>query len=277
MFLDNIKNAYTKNKEKNPVVIRNILKEIIQYYVLDFIYSSSWGESFLFKGGTCLRFCFDLPRLSEDLDFDIENFQKFSLKNFLLDLNNYFVRNLQFSNCNTKVAGNQRTIYLKFPILKDIGIIIGQAETNVLFVRIDLAGVVGKAYKTEVSIKSTYNFSFLMRRYSLPDLFAGKLAAILIHEAYDAKVKKERFKGRDFYDLIWFLEKRLKPNWVYLKELTGLDKEEVLKRLETKIQKLDKRFLASDLIPFIEDNEFINNFIKNYKELFENYKKILAE
>lgn len=277
MFLDAVKDAYSKNKEKNPILIRNILKEIIQYYVLNFIYSSSWGELFLFKGGTCLRFCFDLPRLSEDLDFDIENFQKFSLKNFLFDLNSYFVRNLQISNFNIKIAGNQRTIYLKFPILKDIGVNLGSAESNMIFVRIDLAGVVGKTYKTEISIKSTNNFSFLMRRYSLPDLFAGKLAAILTREAFEAKVKKERFKGRDFYDLIWFLEKRIKPNWSYLKEITGLKKEKVLERLEIKVQKLDTKFLITDLGPFIEDSGFISKFVKNHKELFQNYKKILIE
>jgi len=277
MLIDNLQKTYFSNKEKNPVVTRNILKETIQFYILDFVYKSIWGEDFILKGGTCLRFCFGLPRLSEDLDFDIENFKKFSLDNFLVDLENYFKKTLQFNKINIKRANNKRTVYLKFPILLDIGININRGESNVLIIRLDLAPTIGKNYKTEVSIKSTDDFSFLIKRYSLPDLFAGKLAAILTREAMFGKTKRERFKGRDFFDLIWFLEKKIKPNWIYLKEIIGFDKKEMLKKLEHKISKVDSNLLTSDLTPFFEDKKFVDQFITNFKNLFQNYSIILNE
>jgi predicted nucleotidyltransferase component of viral defense system len=51
-------------------VILNYLKEHIQYLVLNLIYNHPKFKRLVFKGGSCLRICYRLPRLSEDLDFD---------------------------------------------------------------------------------------------------------------------------------------------------------------------------------------------------------------
>ncbi|MBI3559081.1 nucleotidyl transferase AbiEii/AbiGii toxin family protein [Candidatus Gottesmanbacteria bacterium] len=81
MILSDLQTVVTQNKNlAGPSYLRNLLKEILQFYTLNFIYSSRWGKDFLFKGGTCLRICFDLPRLSEDLDFDIKNYSQFDQK-----------------------------------------------------------------------------------------------------------------------------------------------------------------------------------------------------
>ena len=274
MLIKNLKIALSDNKTKNPLYIRSVLKEIVQYYILDFISKSVWSDNFLFKGGTCLRICFDLPRLSEDLDFDILNYQDFDLKYFLNALKDYFNKDLKVSKLSIKTAGNQNIIYLKFPVLKDLGI-AGKNESNVLFVRLDLSPSVGKTYKSKISIKSMPGFSFLIKRYSLRDLFSGKLAAILTRETLEGKVKKARFKGRDFFDLIWFLEKKIQPNWDYLAELTGLAKKEALKKLESKVKNVRPEFLKKDLLPFFQDSQFVTNFTKNFKSLFEDYKRIL--
>jgi predicted nucleotidyltransferase component of viral defense system len=277
MFIDNLKQKYLQNKTQNFMVIRNVLKETIQLYILDFIYKSSWGETFIFKGGSCLRFCFSLPRLSEDLDFDIENYKAFSLGEFIIDLGNYFQKTLQYKNTTIKLAGNQRTIYLKFPILSDLGIKIKKSESNVVIIRLDLAPAIGKSYQTEVSIKTTPSLSLLIKRYSLPDLFAGKLSAILTRETMEGKIKKERFKGRDYFDLIWFMEKKVRPNWQYLKEVTSLSKQEALKTIEQKISKVSKKILKDDLVPFFHDQRFINQFIDNFQTLYKNYQRVLNE
>jgi len=270
MFIDSLKKAYLQNKNSSFGIMRNFLKEAIQPYLLDFIYKSRWGDQFIMKGGTCLRFCFDLPRLSEDVDFDIENFKDFSLKNFIADLENYFQKTLQYKKVIIKLAGNKRTIYLKFPILTDFGMKISRSESNFIIVRLDLAPAIGKSYQTEVSIKSTPAFSLLIKRYSLPDLFAGKLSAILTREVITGKVKKERFKGRDYFDLIWFMEKKVKPNWNYLQEITGLSKQQALVKIEQKVSKVTKIMLTNDLTPFFEDQKFISQFINNFHNLYKN-------
>lgn len=275
MLINDLKTIYQENKDKNPLFIRNLLKEIIQYYILSFIGQSVWADKFIFKGGTCLRICFNLPRLSEDLDFDVVDYKAFNIVLFIESLKRYFGETLQYSNLEVKLANNKRTIYFKFPVLNEIGVISSKSETDIVFVRLDLAPVVGKKIKTVISIKSQENFYFLIKRYSLPDLFAGKILAILTREAFEGKIKKERFKGRDFFDLIWFLEKSISPNWEYLIELSGLSKTEILKRLNKKVSMVDPKFLESDLKPFLSDQKFVKNFAGNFQGLFKNYKKIL--
>jgi predicted nucleotidyltransferase component of viral defense system len=276
MFLNSLKNIYQKNKEKNLAYVRNILKEHIQYYVLQFISQSVWVERFIFKGGTCLHFFFDLPRLSEDLDFDITNIQTFDINKFIKELKIYFVSTVQYDTVDIKLANNKRTFYVRFSILRDIGMPIAVSESNVVFVRIDIAPVVGTTYSTEIAIKSIYDFSLLIKRYSLPDLFSGKIAAIITREAFEGTIKKERIKGRDYYDLIWFLEKNIQPNWKYLSEITGFTKKEVLQRLGAKIEKAEPSLLQTDLMPFFQDNTFVRSFSQNIKSLYLTYVKTIA-
>src|SRR3989344_5367128 len=227
MVINDLKKIYQDNKNKNPVFLRSLFKESLLYYVLDFITKSSWTESLIFKGGTCLRIFFDLPRLSEDLDFDIVNYEKFDSGSFFTELKNFFVKTLQFPSLNIKLANNKRTAYLKFPILRAIGLQISKSESNIIFVRLDLSPVKGKKYNIDTSIKSVSNFSFIIKHYSLADLFAGKIAAILTREIEQGNVKKARFKGRDYFDLIWFLEKGVKPNWDYLKSIKNIFDEQI--------------------------------------------------
>lgn len=267
MLLDNLKRVYQENKDRPPLLLRNILKETLQFYILDFISSSLWGKRLVMKGGTCLRFCFGLPRLSEDLDFDIEEKGEFPVEAFAAALKDYFVKTLKFDRIGIKLANNQRTIYLKFPVLKEIGLVVSPSETNLLHVRIDLAPAPRTNYSAEVSVKSTADFSFLIRRYSLSDLFAGKIGAILTREKLEGKVKIERFKGRDFYDLVWFLEKGIKPNWRLIKKETGLDQKKAKSKLKKKITLVTSETLRRDLLPFFFNPAFVENFAANFHQL----------
>lgn len=273
MLIDNLKQIYLKNKDKNPLFVRNLLKESIQLYILDYIFNSKWGKSFVLKGGTCLRFCFDLPRLSEDLDFDIVGLDSFDISGFTLDISDYFVKNLQFSKLGTKIAGNKRTIYLKFPIMKDLGISGEAGESGVVHVRIDFAFTPKTLYKMEVSVKSIQNLSFIIRRYSLEDLFAGKISAITTRETIEGTVKTERFKGRDYYDLVWFLEKGVRPNWLFIEKVTKMDRKEVLDKLNLKIETVSLKFLKEDLTPFFENPSFVGAFVDNFSHLVKRYIK----
>ncbi|MEW6103904.1 MAG: nucleotidyl transferase AbiEii/AbiGii toxin family protein [bacterium] len=67
--LQRITEVYLRRSLPTPV-IRNYLKEHLQLYILDFVYNRSYGKELIFTGGSCLRFCFGLNRVSEDLDFD---------------------------------------------------------------------------------------------------------------------------------------------------------------------------------------------------------------
>lgn len=267
MIIENLKQIVNKNKEVNPLYLRNLLKEYLQFYTLNFIYGSKWGENFLFKGGSCLRMFLDLPRLSEDLDLDILDENAFDLESFLTDLKNYFLKTLQFKDLEIKVSGQENIIKLKFPILDKLGLADSKSQTKILFLRIDLARAVGKKYKTEISLKSTYSFSFLVKRYSLPDLFCGKIAAIL-QRTNKGKIPEARIKGRDYFDLAWFLEKGVIPNFSYLEEIVReKDKKAVVLKLKEKVKNLDLTLLREDLLPLFPDKNFVLNFVVNYKKL----------
>jgi len=79
-----------EERESLPLLFkRNLVKEYLQVLILSFLYSKKEYRNLVFYGGSCLRHCFNLPRLSEDLDFvDIKN--EVNLKNLAQDIENFF-------------------------------------------------------------------------------------------------------------------------------------------------------------------------------------------
>ena len=76
MIIEEMRSLLNKQgiQNKSNLYIRSLLKEFLQIYVLNFIYLNQiYNKVFVFTGGTCLRHCFGLNRLSEDLDFDLKN------------------------------------------------------------------------------------------------------------------------------------------------------------------------------------------------------------
>lgn len=281
MIINALKLSYDTNKDKNLLFVRNVLKEHLQFYILNFVYNSLYADTFIFKGGTCLRFCFDFPRLSEDLDFDIPNFKELHIERFVEDIKTYFKSKLKYEDLTVKLSGSNKTIYLHFPVLKRIGFPVNEQKPSedVLFVRIDLAAVKGKYFHKEISLKSTYDFSFIIRRYSLPDLFAGKIAALLKRETMESVKMQPRFKGRDYFDFFWFIEKQVKPNYRYLVSLTHIaSKSELLQKIHKKFDEAMRRKneLKADILPFFQDPAFVEHFMKNLitfkKSLLESFE-----
>lgn len=272
MLINDLKSIVAQNPTVSASYLRSLLKERLQYYILQYISTSSYSQNLLFKGGTCLRFFYDLPRLSEDLDFDVIDSSKFDTSEVDQDITKYFIGNLQFKEFTTKLSGNGRTLYLKFPILSQILPNFNDSDSPILFIRFDISKAIGNKYQTEISTKSTRSFAFIIRHYSLPDLFAGKISAILNRETIEGTEKVARTKGRDYYDLIWYLEKQTIPNWEYLKEITSKDKTKILTLLQQKIDTLDPTIIEQDLLPFFPNSNFVKAFCQNLPQLFAKYK-----
>jgi hypothetical protein len=110
---------------------------------------------------------------------------------------------------------------------------------------------------------------FPILQYDLPTLFAGKALAILFRP-YD--------RGRDYYDLIWFLSRRITGNMAYLtsgwsqatrKPLpTGTNWKDVLLMVKEKVKKVEPPALLKDLRPFLEDPADAA-WIAKYPDVFE--------
>src|SRR3990167_600190 len=201
MVIQNLKGVITKNGSlANKGFVRNLLKEELQVFVLNFIYTSAY-KNLIFTGGTCLRKFYGLPRISEDLDFDI-NGTSFDFDRFQADLKEYFVEDLQYKNLDLKFKN--LTVFLKFPVLREIGFSTA-SDTDMLFLRLDFSFNKDSHFVTETQLFSAYDFSFLAKSYDFPTLFANKIVAFLTREYKRGGEQLESFKGRDVFDLIWML------------------------------------------------------------------------
>lgn len=248
--------------------MRNLLKEHLQLYILNFIYSSPIYSKLIFTGGTCLRRFYDLPRLSEDLDFDFEKSFKFNAEKFSGDIMDYFKKQLQFREIETKWSKRENILFLRFPILDKIGF-AGRGESNILFVRCDFSPNNCSKFGLENRLLAAGGFTFIARGYDLPTLLANKIAAFL-----------NRDFRRDIFDLSWFVSLSrkqnwgLKANWERVSVLTGIKfKNKLVEAIEEKLEKIEKKSLASDLSPFMTDQVFVENFSQNFQKFIVPYLK----
>src|SRR3989338_4784090 len=106
MIIQNMQSIMADNKGSERGFLRNLLKEYLQSVALSYIYNSFYGH-LIFTGGSALRVCFGLPRLSEDLDFDYE--RQFDPNNFFHGLTNYFKKTQKIPAISVKT--NRERIY----------------------------------------------------------------------------------------------------------------------------------------------------------------------
>lgn len=275
MLKDVLKNIVAEKKQaRTPdFVIKNFLKEFLQYPVLDLIYNNAKYKELIFTGGSCLRICFGAPRLSEDLDFDLPAsiFAKLKLEPLADFLKQNFSDRFQL-NLTAKIQGNTR-LYLKFPILKELGL-AETSESDYLYVKIEPQKSIFSKPEIELTPISQYGFNFVVKNYSLKFLFTSKIIAFLnrlwFKEGADNEID---IKGRDLYDLFWFEQNGAKPDWKNLKRIANIGDEVKLKSiLREKIKKkVTSQKLAYDLKNFFPDQEFVNEFCKNYWKIINKY------
>ena len=274
-MLENILRQIISEKKQQAMsksVMLNFLKEYIQYLVLSSLYNHKKFKKLVFKGGSCLRICFDLPRLSEDLDFDYD-IKLFSV-NILEELETYLsqeIKNKYYSSLDTKIQSNTR-LYLKFPFLYNLGI-SQKPDSDKLYVKIEISDTVSLYAGFEMTPVSKFGFNFIAYHYDLPSLMAGKIHAIIKRLWFKGEKQEIDIKGRDFYDLFWFLKNGISPNWKMLKKYTGIKNEKELKTVlnERIKQIITPQKLIYDLQNFIPDQGFVSDFSKNYPEIMKKY------
>lgn len=253
-------------------VINNGLKEYLQYSVLFFVYSQREYQNFIFTGGSALRIVYNLPRLSEDLDFNLkkEDCEKMDLKILGEKLQKYFQEKFLLP-VSYRVQGNYR-LYLKFPILKQLGL-ASVGDSDFLYVKIEISpeDFINPEYET-VPV-SGFGFNFIVNVYNLKFLMTGKISAILDRNWFKGKENEINIKGRDYYDLYWYFERGIKPNFSILNAKFAIKNETELKKaLKEKIEeKVTEKKLFYDLANFFGEQEFVIGFCKNYKEIMKKY------
>ena len=272
MIEEQLSEIIAANPDLDPLVLRTKLKEALQEYVLGFVYNHPTYRAFLFTGGTCLRLLYGLPRLSEDLDFDVDG--TVDAQAFADDVQAYVQRSLHYSSMQTKVTGNGMSVFLKFPVPKQLGLVHSSFDSPTLSLRCDLALEQVGLYGDQRAPVSTARTMFFVRAYDLPTMFGNKLAAFIGRVYQKGATQTVPFKGRDVFDLVWFLQQsqrqnwRLTPNWPrVLALLKARTPEDVLRDATEKAAALKPAEVAADLRPFIENQQMLEAFIANLPEV----------
>ena len=236
---------------------RNILREYLQYKILDIVYNTEYANKLTFMGGTAIRIIHNNNRFSEDLDFDNFNiakseFEKLSdiVKNRLI-LEGYSVeiKNVFKGAFHCYISFLNLLYENKLSPYKD----------EKLVVRLDTEAQ-GIEYSPDSFILNKFDVFTQINIVPIDMLLSQKILAIL---------NRKRPMGRDFYDTI-FLLSRTRPNFNYLKAKAGITTQENLREtLLQKCKKLDLKSLAKDIESFLvnpQDSKRILLFCEYIKQ-----------
>jgi len=181
----------------------NIMREYLQAYILRIMYDQGLFRTAAFLGGTALRFLYNLPRFSEDLDLSLVSREKYRF----IKLIEKIKEELILAGYSIFISYNdQRTVHyslIKFEgLMYEAGISSQRKQRISIKLEIDTNPPQGAGLKTDI-VNKYFPISFLS--YDLASLFSGKLHALLT---------RKYTKGRDFFDLGWYLSKKrdLLPN-----------------------------------------------------------------
>lgn len=281
MIINELKEIIREQTQKgfSDAYIRNALKEYLQVYVLNYLYTTDqYKQSLIFTGGTCLRHCFNLNRLSEDIDFD--QLSPVDIKQLANDLLGYFSKKYLYSDLKVSIKQRGRQLLLKFPVLRALELIT-QSESDLLYVKLDISLSESKNFQTKTTLKNIYGFNYVMRHYSLSDLMSGKIAAVLTRNRFWGESNQATIKGRDYFDLLWFLDKQIIPNLQRINDLIkeNLSSKELVDRLNEKVDLATSKFkldFKRDLFPFVALSETsISDYLESYQSNYLDKVKYL--
>jgi predicted nucleotidyltransferase component of viral defense system len=241
------------------------LREIMQEIALAGLQRSGFFERAAFYGGTALRIFHALPRYSEDMDFSLlHTIPGFSLQPYLDGMLREFEALGMQVTIEEKDKNNKNNIdsaFLKAGttwkelVLKNI---IPQAKTAMrpeikIKLEVDTRPPLGFTTEEKLLLKP---FSFYVKCFSLPDLFAGKMHALLFRKW------KNRVKGRDWFDLEWYIRKGTPLHLEHLKRRAidsgdwkkkDLSKAQFMQLLNDKIDAVSFKAIGEDINRFIPD------------------------
>jgi hypothetical protein len=256
---------------------RNALKEELQFYVLNFIYHHPEYSKWTMYGGSALRICHGLNRMSVDLDFEITHSitEKF-LNELKEEIDAYFVSTYGAGSdfLNIKVTMG-RGLLLKFNLGEELS--MGHPSKQV-HVKIDLNHFVAPKTVTEKRPINRDQFSFVITTYNMSSLMASKIAAIFLRGTRGVGDAVYEEKGRDIYDLLWYMNKKVVPDFDYLvaKNIDTKNFREVFDKLTVQMNRVSNDNLKQDLMPLFTDQAYIKNWLQNwlasYFQLLNEYK-----
>lgn len=260
------------NREEATAALREIMQEV----ALAGLSRSEFYSKAAFYGGTALRIFYKLDRYSEDLDFSLLDVdEQFSFQPFMNAIVNEFnAQGMQVVITEKKktARSNVESAFLKSEtIWKELVLESIVPEEHIEQVaRIKIKLEVDKkpplGFTTEEKLL-TRPFSFYVNCFSLPDLFAGKMHALLFRQW------KNNVKGRDWYDMEWYIKRGVALNLEhFLLRVQGSgswDKEAITEAqfrelLRIRIDTVDLGRAKDDISRFIKDPRVLDIWSPKY-------------
>ncbi|MCF6172968.1 MAG: nucleotidyl transferase AbiEii/AbiGii toxin family protein [Campylobacteraceae bacterium] len=256
----------------------NALKEIFQEITLLGLYRGDFFKEAVFYGGTSLRILYGLERFSEDLDFSLlQKNPEFDIEKYFPYIEGEFEAlgiPVSLSKKLKKGSGNIDSAFLK-------------NDTAIYTLGIEAKGIenIHSGIKLKIKIEVDTNpplkfqseskilllpITFNVRTMTLPNLYAGKMHALLF------RTWKNRVKGRDWFDFEWYIKKGVTLNLEHLGQRMiesgdlkqqPLTKEMFLELLNTKIDSLNIEQAINEVRPFVKDQSLFDFWSKEYFKL----------
>ncbi|HPO05700.1 MAG TPA: nucleotidyl transferase AbiEii/AbiGii toxin family protein [Candidatus Gracilibacteria bacterium] len=235
----------------------SILKEYLQYKILQSIFDSKFEKKLAFLGGTALRIVHGSTRFSEDLDFD--NFDLSEAE--FIELGEIIKKDLEAEGLEVEIKTKTKNAYrikIRIPQLLFNEGLSSMPEHQIL-IQVDTV---------PQNFKYTPN-RFVLNKFEVFANIATVPKELLLAQKLYACVNRNRIMGRDFFDVVFLYGIGAKPNFDYLKKNLGVENEKELREyLLEKTTGFDFKELSKDVAPFL-----FNQKDKNKVEMFPDFIK----
>ncbi len=238
-----------------PAQGRNVAREYLQARTLEALQRAGAFVSLAFLGGTALRFLYATPRYSEDLDFSLERAPElYRWQTYLQAIKTALTAEgypLEIKFSDKRVVHNA---WLRFPgLLFELNLSPHPTEILAVKLEVDTRPPVGAGLTTTVVRRHVI---LQVQHHDRASLLAGKLHAVL---------QRPWLKGRDLYDLLWYLSDPAwpPPNLTLLNNALqqsdwpgpGIQETNWRQAVRIRLQAVDWRQVITDVRPFLEDSE----------------------
>ena len=260
-IFDNMLSRYDLTTEQHK---RNAIFEVNQQMILAGLYAGGFFESAAFYGGTCLRIFHGLQRFSEDMDFSLlAQDDTFDFTKYFQPIIDEFAivgREVEIKKKDKKSFGKVESAFLKDNT--DVYDVSFQTDKSIK-IKIEVDTQPPLNFRTEQKLLLQPH-SFMTRCFTLPDLFAGKMHA-LVYRGW-----KNRVKGRDWYDFEWYVRHNVPLDFAHLAERVRqfnneeIGREAFMAQLKDRLASANINQVKNDVLPFVRNPKELDIWSNDY-------------
>ena len=256
--------------ETDPVTGRNLVREYLQARILENLQRTGAMVPLAFHGGTALRFLYAIPRYSEDLDFALERHApSYDFRAYLRAIQDEFAKEGYAVEIKLNDKKTVNAAFIRFGhLIYELGLSTQRGEVLAVKIEVDTNPPAGAGLDTTIVRR---HVTLRLQHHDRASLLAGKLHAIF---------QRRYVKGRDLYDLMWYLSDPgwPNPNLTLLQSAlyqTGWDgpvpdANNWRDMLCERLRKIEWKRIAADVKPFLERANDVDLLTR------ENYEKLMG-